>query len=240
MIFEKFVEISNSLLREASGLDGYHYDDEESRGRRSYNAPRFSHLDNMHTFAFREIRSAEAFAKAVEINFQYSASVDRSNIKSNYYVAVFIDDKDKSSYKETLRRITKIAKDMRGQKINESNLFYEQKQKGMLSVKPDSKKWRKGVLLTPKNIEHSKGRTTRLKRGDEVMIHHFDADRFVGAIDVDDPMTYFFLARYSVSGGLDYYEEEIGTTTAGVAGTGDDPVVGVRVPRKKKRGSYWL
>jgi len=78
--------------------------------------------------------------------------------------------------------------------------------KGILSVKPNSSKWRTAKLNTNKNIEGAKG-VTKLKKGDTVDIHPFDGDRYVGAVDKSNQGTYFFLAKYSVNESVHDFDE---------------------------------
>lgn len=66
-------------------------------------------------------------------------------------------------------------------------------------VKPTSKEWKSGILSTEKRVEHSKNKTVVLRKGDKVPLHPFDGDRWVSAIDVKDPGTYFFIGKSSVT-----------------------------------------
>jgi hypothetical protein len=91
---------------------------------------------------------------------------------------------------------TKMAKG-KTEEVKEATSFTS-----IMQVQPRSKDWRTGTLYSPVHVDSVKGKVHKFVKGDKVMIHPFDADRFVGAVDHSDPMTYFFLAKHKVIDGL--------------------------------------
>lgn len=98
---------------------------------------------------------------------------------------------------------TKTAKDIIDEALSELGIdvapqsLFNESIRGIQSIKPNSPNWYTGELLSNKNVEGA-SRTHRFRKGDNISIHPFDGDRFVGAVDKNDPGTYFFVAKYSV------------------------------------------
>lgn len=87
---------------------------------------------------------------------------------------------------------TKMAK-KKAEQVEEAKSYTS-----IMQVQPRSKDWKAGTLYVPQNVERGDGKLHQFKKGDQIMVHPFDGDRYVGAIQVDDPMSYFFLAKHKI------------------------------------------
>lgn len=87
---------------------------------------------------------------------------------------------------------TKMAK-KKAEQVEEAKSYTS-----IMQVQPRSRDWKAGTLYVPQNVERGDGKLHKFQKGDMIMVHPFDGDRYVGAIQVDDPMSYFFLAKHKV------------------------------------------
>ena len=98
---------------------------------------------------------------------------------------------NKSVVTELEPKLTEIEKMAKSGKISMGeSVELDEALPGILKVKPNSKDWMSGELLSTKHIRGKTG-TKKFKIGDNISIHPFDGDRFVGAVDKNDPGTYF-------------------------------------------------
>lgn len=200
------------------------------------------------TYRFEDKKSSQAFTKAVKVNYSSDTAIATSDGRIAH-VEFFTKDN------EVRRRISKLAKDMRGKVIGEEverrtvwtldelagstpqpiNEWWEDQ------ANPKSRGWKNAKVVQRFQAYNSNGQTKKYKEGDDLYYHYVNLEgmnrKYKVVVAAEDPKktgTYFQVNPDHLGIRGDYYQKEDAGTTTRAIPQHRDGVVGIKKKRKKK------